>query len=1550
MANQSSSAAFPLPTIFKWFVPFLGLLLLLTAHGAALVYRVQPSVSLWFPPSGVAIALTLWLGPLGAVLTGLASILMAPFWGMDGWMRLAGLVDMIEPLVAWMLYRCWFRGSLALNGVRSVIAFLLSAPLFACMTSAVVSCSMLFALGKISEAAFWGVMGQWWVGNAIGTMAIAPPALLFVTPLLHDWRWIRLSNHDELPDPKRYANISYSWLEIVPILASVVVVALLTVQASKESIFAALQFSLLSTIPLIWAACRLGVKGRVVTASCNVLITLLTYLVFYPGAIAQPTFPISPELLHLHKLSLLLQCAIGLLVGTAITEWAATQIDLAVEQVRLREYQASAQLSEKLFQLNRLLTEANQQLQASEERFRTSVENMLDCFAVCSAVRDDSGRITDFQVDYVNDAACLNNQMSREAQIGGSLCKLFPTYLMNGLFEAYCRVVETGEPFVKDELIYDPSLTLQTLVKAFDMRAAKFGDGCVITWRDVTTRLQAQQELFRREQEFKALVENSPDAIARMDRNLRYLYVNPAVERTMGMSIQGFVGKTFAELGFPEEAHQRWQANLQKTIDSGKSQQDTFEFPDAEGHIHFYDAQLVPEFAPDGSVESVLVVTRDVTSLKRTERALLNANERFQLAAAAVDSMIYDWQVDSDRVERTEGLTRLLGYQLDEVEPTNRWWQRQIHPDDFTKLPTSTLSTSTLDDRYSLEYRIRHKQGHYVYVRDQGLILRDAVGNPVRVVGNTIDISEQKQAEEALRESEERLRLALIAANQGLYDLNLQTGMAIVSPEYARMLGYAPETFQETNAKWRDRLHPDDQAVVYQIYEEYVTGKRDEYRVDFRQRTQSGEWKWILSVGKIVKWDEHGNPLRMLGTHTDITERKHAEEALRLSNARSRRLVDSNLIGVAFSDAEGYVLDANEAFLRIVGYTQPEMHRINWRQLTPPEYHSLDDQANADVFTTGTCVPFEKEYIRKDGTRVPVLVGVAALQEQEHGTLCFVIDLSERKQNEEALRRSQERLNLALEAAGMGIWNWDLQTGEVRSSAQFNHLFGIPIDIQHLSLETFIDLLHRDDRELVQRAIQQAIYTHEEFNLEFRVRRTDGTVRWLASKGRAFYNSIGNPIQMTGVSLDITERKSIEAERENILVREQAARQQAESASRMKDEFLAIVSHELRSPLNGILGWSRLLRTRTMTAQKQQQALASIERNAQAQAQLIEDLLDISRIIRGKIRLYPRPIHLVPVLQAAIDTIRPSADAKAISLETQFDFSIRQVSGDPDRLQQIVWNLLSNAIKFTPNGGRVTLKLEQVIGEQSSVMAEALEQSTVPAAARITVIDTGKGISAEFLPYVFDRFRQADSSTTRSEGGLGLGLAIVRNLVELHGGSVYVDSAGLGQGARFTVELPLLPDNRAIVDNDFQQPDDGDSAAESLVGLRILVVDDEVDTREFLVAALEQFGATAIAAASTQEAIALLQQTHPDVLLSDIGMPEEDGYNLIQKVRELPPQAGGNIPAAAITAYVQGDDQQRAIAAGFQLHISKPIDPAQLLTIVQQLMQQRQENEGQNWR
>lgn len=838
----------------------------------------------------------------------------------------------------------------------------------------------------------------------------------------------------------------------------------------------------------------------------------------------------------------------GMLVAhhcAAPRQWQSIQIELLAELatqlgIALQRAELYQQAQEELRQRRRIEAE----LRESEQRFRTSVENMLDCFGIYSAMRDERGNIVDFRVDYVNDAACLANQMTRKEQLGRGLCEILPGHIESGLFDDYCLVVETGQSLVKENLIYEDEYGQQRLVRAFDIRIAKLGDGFVATWRDITDRKQIEverqrnHEIIRQQlQEIEAIYQNTPVGLAILDRDLRYVRLNQLLAEINGISIDEHLGRTVRE--------------------------------------------IIPDLA-------------------------------------------------------------------DELE----------------------------------------RRFHYV-----------------------------------------------LKTGEPLHDLEI-TGETPAQPGVKRT------------------------------------------------------------------WLENWFPLR---------------------------------------DTDGQIIGIN-----------------------------------------------------------------AVIQ-----------DITPRKQAELELRYALQKLNFHVENTPLGVVEWDCNMRVIRWSKEAERIFGWSAEEAIGASWTQWRFVHEEDIEAVDETIDRMTEGNAQRTISSNRNYTKlGEIVHCVWYNSGLYDETGQIISILSLVQNVTDRVFLESERYQILAREKAARAEAERANRIKDEFLAILSHELRSPLNPILGWSQLLRTRQFETQRMASGLETIERNAKLQAQLIDDLLDVAKILRGKLNMEIASVDLAFVIEAAIDTVRASAVAKSILLNPVLP-RIGRVSGDAARLQQIVWNLLSNAIKFTPDRGRVDIRLQRV-GDR----------------AQMTVSDTGKGIASEFLPYILESFRQEDASTTRAHGGLGLGLAIVRHLVEAHGGAIAADSPGVGQGATFTVCLPLLESELEITQTEEsleQEPD--------LTGIRVLAVDDEPDARELLTVVLNQYGAEVLTVASAAEALTRTESFQPDVLVSDIGMPEMDGYTLIQQIRALPRNQGGQIPAIALTAYAREEDSQKAKACGYQRHLAKPINLEQLIRAVAALVQ-----------
>ncbi|WP_341737179.1 PAS domain-containing protein [Microcoleus sp. CAWBG640] len=767
------------------------------------------------------------------------------------------------------------------------------------------------------------------------------------------------------------------------------------------------------------------------------------------------------------------------------------------------------------------------------------------------------------------------------------------------------------------------------------------------------------------------------------------------------------------------------------------------------------------------------------------------------------------------------------------------------------------------------------------------------------------ELVERQRVEVELRESTEQLHLALQASRMGRWNWNLQTGKIIWSENLEALFGMQPGEFDGSYEMFVARLHPDDRdRVLANIDHAIATG--EDYEIEFRVVYPNGTIRWALTQGKVF-YDENGQPMRMAGLDLDITERKRIAEVLQESEERFRQLAE-NIDAVFWIKEmpEDRVCYVSPAYERLWGQNPQELYddRQVWINYIHPDDREWTARAFQEKAATGQ---FDEEYrlILADGSIRWVHDRCFPLRDGAGEIYRFAgiaEDITDRKQAQEALRQSEEFKNRMLDSSPdcIKVLNLDGQILYINTGGLC--LLEIDDIAPYLNTE-WLCFWDGDYRQQAEQAFAAAA-SGEVYLFRGYCPTAKGTPKWWEVIVSPILDASGLVERVLVISRDITDRKQAEIERDRLFEQEQAARAEAERANRIKDEFLTVLSHELRSPLSPILGWAKLLQTRNFDPAKTAQALATIERNAKLQVKLIDDLLDIAKVLRGKLSIDTAPVNLIFIIESAIDTVRAAAVAKSILIHPVLP-KIGLVSGDATRLQQVVWNLLSNAIKFTPNHGQVDIRLEQIDNQ-----------------ARITISDAGKGINPDFLPYIFESFRQEDASTTRKYGGLGLGLTIVRQLVEAHGGTIVADSPGKGLGATFTVQLPLLniePENNQTGDLPPQIFD--------LTGIRVLAVDDELDTRELLTALLTQYGAEVLTVASVAEVLTSLKSFQPNVLVSDIGMPEVDGYTLIQQIRALPPEQGGQIPAIALTAYATKGDRQRAIASGYQQHLIKPLEP-----------------------
>ena len=787
--------------------------------------------------------------------------------------------------------------------------------------------------------------------------------------------------------------------------------------------------------------------------------------------------------------------------------------------------------------------------------------------------------------------------------------------------------------------------------------------------------------------------------------------------------------------------------------------------------------------------------------------------------------------------------------------------------------------------------------------------------------------------------------------------------IAIIDPQgfyleqnaaHAQLLGYTDEELQNQTPA----LHMGAEAFAEVVR---VVAEKGDYRCEVASKTKSDEIKYI-ELSAFAMRDGSGEPICYVGIKRDITKRKQAEQALQRSEAELTDFFENAAVALHWVGPDGIIMRVNQAELDMLGYTRDE---YVGRHIA--EFH-VDQNVIEDILTrldAGEVLQNYEARLRcKDRALKHVRISSSVYREDGKfiHTRCFTRDITERKRTEgrlslqyavtQILAESQDLLESGkkiIEAACNRLswevgafWKVDAPAQVLRfvtlchagsmATPEFDGLtrsmvfekgVGLPGRIWASGQPCWIDNVVAD-KNFPRARVAAREGLHGAFGFPIMVgNEVLGVIEFFSPDVREPDEELLKLVAGIGGQIgQFTERRRAEEKSADLFKRERAARAEAEKANRLKDEFLATLSHELRTPLNAVIGWSRMLGSGRLDRESSKHALEVIERNAWAQKQIIEDILDVSRVITGKLQLNLGPVDLVTVVDAALDAVRPAMEAKEITIETIIGASLRMVSGDPDRLQQVVWNILSNAAKFTPNGGKVEISVSQT--------ARRVE---------IQVKDSGPGINPAFLPHVFERFRQADGSTTRTHGGLGLGLAIVRHLVELHGGTIEVENRETEKGAIFTVCLPLpsgelRPETMTNAAAVFK---DAHSESTNLEGLKILVVDDEMDALDLIGVELAQRGAKITGVTSAEEALKVLELVEFDLLISDIGMPVKDGYALIRQIRKQEEGKNKQIPAVALTAYARVQDRMQAILAGFSTHVAKPVEANELITVVASL-------------
>ncbi len=810
--------------------------------------------------------------------------------------------------------------------------------------------------------------------------------------------------------------------------------------------------------------------------------------------------------------------------------------------------------------------------------------------------------------------------------------------------------------------------------------------------------------------------------------------------------------------------------------------------------------------------------------------------------------------------------------------------------------------------------------------------LRDAAGTVIGASKIVRDVSNRRR----LDDSRARLAAIVESSDDAIVSKDLQGTIRSWNRGAERIFGYASA---EAVGRSILMLIPDDrQAEEREILAKIARGERIDHYETIRRTKDGRAIDVSLTISPLR--DAEGSIVGASKIARDITERKRMERDLAAHRERFRVTLASVGDAVIASDVEGRVTFLNPTAQRLTGWSADEAEG----QPLAEVFHIVSEETGErienpaqKVIRSGTILGLANHtaLIGRDGIERPIADSAAPIFD-DRGQIVGVVltfrDIGEERRAEEALQEQRDWFEQTLQGIGDGVIATDVRGRVVFMNPVAEYLTGrtLPDSVGASCSEVFC-IVNERTRKAVENPVVGVLREGRAIGLASQTILIDaeGTERFIDDSAAPIRSGSGRVIGAVLVFRDVSERRSAERaradaeqERERLLESERAARSDAERANRAKDEFVATLSHELRTPLNAILGWTQILKSQASRPEVLERGIDVIERNTRVQAQLVADLLDMSRIMSGKMVLEIRNVDLGRIVEAAIETILPAAESKGVAISTELDAAIGGIAGDPARLQQIIWNLLSNAVKFTPSGGRVQVRVERFDSE-----------------AHVVVRDTGIGIPNDFLPALFERFRQAESATNRRFGGLGLGLAIVKQLAELHGGSVEAASDGEGRGSTFRVRLPIgEPRRRSESEDGSRERPDGESSGENtLSGLRVLAVEDEADTADLLARFLRNAGALVTVVHSATAALQAIQTAVPDILVSDIGMPGVDGYELMRRIRKLDPAAGGTIPAVAVTAFARPEDRMRALDAGYQSHLTKPIEVGELIATVKML-------------
>jgi PAS domain S-box-containing protein len=1073
----------------------------------------------------------------------------------------------------------------------------------------------------------------------------------------------------------------------------------------------------------------------------------------------------------------------------------------------------------------------------------------------------------------------------------------------------YIRRAFAGEAVEIPPVLYDPNATMPNVTShaepqrwtksvAYPIKdAAGQVREVVLVHEDITARVVAEESVKASEERYRSLLENANDIIYSHDLQGNYLSINRAGEVATGYTRAEILGGlNIAQVVAPEHLERAKRMMERKLHDPTPTVYEVDIIAKDKRRLTLEVSTRIS--FRDGRPVAVEGVARDVTERKRVERerALLteqveNQRRHLQAMVSSVPGVVWEaWgepEAGSQRIDFvSDYVEKMLGYSVEEWLSTPNFWLTIVHEEDRERARREAAAIYAGGKGGTSSFRWVARDGRVVWVEAQSVVICDEQGRAIGMRGVTMDITERKQKEAAERFLFEA---STTLASSLDYETTLATVARLAVPYFADWCSVDVVNEDGTlNRLAVAHVEPEKIAWAQELYKRYPPDPADLRGVYNVLRTGQSEFYSEITDDMLVQGArdaEHLDVLRQVGFRSVM---------LIPLKARGRTLGIMTFINTGSSrrhTAEDLALAEDLAYRAALAFDNATLYRAEQQTRKAAE---------------------------RTSDRLTRLQAVAA-----------------------ALSQALTPRQVATAVIEQGLNSLGAQAGSVVALSDSGReleivgTLGFPPEVEkkweRFPVNAIVPIADafRNKAPIIIESLAERVDYYSALGPLASVTGTQALItfplivegRNIGAMGLSFAAEQHFSEDDHAFMIALAQQCAQALERARLYETEQRLRTEAEAANRIKDEFLATVSHELRTPLTAIVGWASMLRNNTFDAEATARALESIERNAKAQTQIIEDLLDVSRIITGKLHLDARASELNAPIELALEVIRPAALTKGITIHTELEQGAGTVWCDPARIQQVMWNLLFNAVKFTPEGGAIDLHLRRV-GTH----------------VQVSVSDTGQGIAPEFLPFVFERFRQADGTITRRHGGLGLGLAIVRHLVEMHGGTVRVESAGLDQGATFTVELPLITERAVKMDKVPVVHSLSDSVpldcAPNLDEVRILIVDDEPDARVLLRTIIERCGARVLTVGSVADALEALKQFQPDILISDIGMPDEDGYSLIRKVRNLKREEGGNIPAIALTAYARDEDRMRALLAGYQMHLAKPVNPAELVALV----------------